>query len=668
MSQQNQPELPVKVYAEAVVRSASGESLLDSRYPVTSENVHRFYAHGDRLQIAAQRLREAGFDVLDVGKISITIAAFPEVYERSLQTSLEAVERPVIKELGKTDIATFINAVDSKPFGEIDVSQTEWQELLDGVAINEPVYYFDAGLPSAVPPINSDEYLSVPEGVAQGLNATLAHQQGITGEGVKVAMVDTGWYPHPFFTQRNYNVDVVLAPGSTDRWRDDTGHGTGESANLLAIAPNVSLTIVKADIALSGKHRNIDSVSAFRTAVNLQPDIICCSWGADQRRRRLSPQNLVFAALVADAVRQGITVIFAAGNGHYGFPAQHPDVIAAGYLYCNGSLKGTLEASNYASSFVSPVYPGRSVPDVCGLVGNLPYGSYIMLPVPPGSTVDQQLASVQDGTESTDGWAAFSGTSAAAPQLAGICALMKQVNPALSPAQVKQILQQTARDVVDGFSNPSGSGAPARAGPDLATGYGLANAHAAMQMTTQEGSQNTTSSQLVNFSISDINSSQKFQFFSTQEEITMNPDYVKLKENLDEILWEFEKILKSKEIHDIEISVTASSFIDRSLKSKMAFSLREILDECLPPNSQPIVRKHLLAAQGLLKLNRYSETAINLITKVIKESESSSLQKMAIDILGEASNSDEISPKFEMFNCVSCGDGKQKCYPDWQCR
>jgi len=318
MKQQHQPELPAKIYAEAVVRSGSGESLLDCPYPVTSENVSRFGVSSDRLQAAAQRLREAGFDVLDIGKLSITIAAAPEVYQRSLSTTLEAVERPVIKELGQTDIATFINAVDDKPFGEIDVSQTEWHGLLDGIAINEPVYYFQSGLPAVVPPATPNEYLSVPEGVAQGLKATLAHQQGITGKGVKVVMVDSGWYPHPFFSQRNYTVDVVLAPSSTDLWRDDSGHGTGESANVLAIAPNVSLTMVKADVALSGKHRHVNSISAFRTAVALQPDIICCSWGSDQRRKNLSPQNRVLAALVADAVRQGIIVIFAAGNGQYG--------------------------------------------------------------------------------------------------------------------------------------------------------------------------------------------------------------------------------------------------------------------------------------------------------------------------------------------------------------
>jgi serine protease AprX len=644
MSKQNQPELPVKVYAEAVVRSACGESLLDSPYPVTSENVSRFGASRDSLQTTAQRLREAGFDVLDVGKVSITIAAAPEVYQRSLHTHLEAVERPVIKELGKTDIATFINAVDQKPFGEIDVSQTEWQGLLDGIAINEPIFYFQHGLPSATPPTTSDKYLSVPEGVAQGLNAVLAHQQGITGKGVKVAMVDSGWYPHPFFTQRNYNVDVVLAPGSTDKWRDDSGHGTGESANVLAIAPDVSLTMVKADIDISGKHRHVNSISAFRTAVALQPDIICCSWGSDQRGNTLSPQDRVFAALVADAVRRGIIVIFAAGNGHHGFPAQHPDVIAAGgvYLHCNGSLKGTLEASNYASSFVSPVYPGRQVPDVCGLVGNLPHGRYIMLPVSPGSKVDQQLAFIaQDGTEAIDGWAAFSGTSAAAPQLAGICALMKQVNPDLSPAQAKQILQQTARDVVDGFSNPSSSGAPARAGPDLATGHGLVDAHASVQAVkalTQESCCDDCASS---------NQTLSTNYLAPQARQIMYSQFPKLQKKLDVLLWKMEQALQAAidndEIEEVELSINSANFISRSPVTKVAYYLRDILDGCLEVGGKvdksKISEEHVSAAQGLLKIGRYQETAIYVLTQALlisgTNAETKKIKKLASEVLSE---------------------------------
>src|SRR5919199_3330728 len=172
MSRQSQPEFPSKVYAEAVVRSASGASLLRSSSLVTSENVLQFQAKPDLLTFAAQRLEAEGFEVLDRGKASLSIAAEREVYERSFRTTLEAVERPVLKEMGKPSTATLINSVDEKPFGEIHISDTIWSEVLDGVAINEPVYYAQPPEPAIVSPETTKKYLNVPDDVAQGLNAT----------------------------------------------------------------------------------------------------------------------------------------------------------------------------------------------------------------------------------------------------------------------------------------------------------------------------------------------------------------------------------------------------------------------------------------------------------------------------------------------------------------
>ena len=421
-------------------------------------------------------------------------------------------------------------------------------------------------------------------------------------------------------------MNVHLANGSSDRNVDLTGHGTGESANLLAIAPDIKLTMVKADVAIGGKGKNVNSIGALREAIALKPDIISCSWGSDERTRDLSPYNRVLAATVAEAIHQEIIVVFSAGNGQYGFPAQHPEVIAVGgaYLHLNGSLQGKIEASSYASSFISPIYGDRQVPDVCGLVGNLPYGSYIMLPVSPNSLVDQQLAVRDDGTEAIDGWAAFSGTSAAAPQLAGICALIKQVNRDLSPAQVRQILQRTAHDVVDGSSNPATSGASARAGPDLATGHGLADAYKAVNtaksLTNDKCCDNCASSYSQNFSTTSQNPLPK------KVSKPMASEFPKLKKNLEQVKWELDKELQSLiskyELEDVELKLSELSFSIRSPLSKSVYYLREVLDDCFDVSTQnidtsKIGEEHISAAEGLLKLCKYSETAVNFLTKVL---------------------------------------------------
>ncbi|UIE38106.1 S8 family serine peptidase [Leptodesmis sichuanensis] len=473
-------ELPPKIYSEAVVRPINGSSLLSFTEPITSENVNQFYVNPQRMSLVAKQLQAQGFEVLDQGRISITIRGSPELYEQVFKARLTTEQRPVIKAFGCQTTGTFISAVDTDRFGFVDPSQSLFADVLDGVAINEPIYYFDANTPTTDPPCPSYWHLTVPEGVARGLNADQAHQTGFTGHGIKVAMVDTGWYNHPFFEKQGYHAKVVLGPG-VDDFEDNEGHGTGESANLFAVAPGIEFTMVKADVQIRERSGNVNSIAALKKAISLKPDIISCSWGTNCTEKPLSAYEQILGATVADAIHQGIIVIFAAGNGHCGFPAQHPEVIAAGGVYMDRD--GLLEASDYASGFVSPIYPQRFVPDVCGLVGKPPRAAYIMLPVPPGSLSDQELGQAGvnypdgDETASDDGWAAFSGTSAAAPQLAGVCALMKQANPDLSPSQAKEILQQTARDVCRGCCNRYTGSKGAGVGFDLATGYGLVDAY-----------------------------------------------------------------------------------------------------------------------------------------------------------------------------------------------
>lgn len=353
--------------------------------------------------------------------------------------------------------------------GQIPMFDPDHAQTFEAVVLSEPVEFFST-LPW--PPPKSYWHLTVPEDVALLTGAPVAHRRRYTGKGIRVAMVDTGFYRHPFYFDRGYDVKpTVLGAGTANPEDDESGHGTGEAANIFAVAPDIELTPVK----MSGHHM----VAAFRAAMELQPppQVISCSWGwsmefADQ----LQAEQLLALAAVEEAVAAGIVVVFSAGNGHYGFPGQAGCVISAGGVYV--SEAGVEQASDYASGFESKIFPGRVVPDVCGLVGMLPKAAYIMLPVQPGDELDQSLAGghfpQHDETADNDGWAAFSGTSAAAPQIAGACALILQANPSATPAQVKDYLQRTAIDIGLGHASPSTGGNPAIPGePDLATGYGL---------------------------------------------------------------------------------------------------------------------------------------------------------------------------------------------------
>ncbi len=344
-------------------------------------------------------------------------------------------------------------------------------------------------MPSPVPPQVRAFHLSVPGDVARLVNATPIHQLGVRGTGVRVVMVDSGFaHSHPFFTVNRHRSTVTLAPGATHRHTDPNGHGTGESANVFAIAPGATFIGVKVDND-DDPRLGASMLEGFQEALRHRPHVISISMGFDLRAQdgvnqlRQLPNSLVaLEAEIEAAVAAGITVVFSAGNGHYSFPGQMKEVISAGGVFVN--RLGQMTASNYASAFKSAIFSGRSVPDFCGLVGMLPHADYIMLPIPPQSEIDRDESS-HDGTTNDDGWALFSGTSAAAPQIAGVCALLLQKNPGLTPGDIKAVLKRTGRDVSTGRANPAsdpaGRGVAAAVGLDGATGSGLIDAFAAFQ-------------------------------------------------------------------------------------------------------------------------------------------------------------------------------------------
>ena len=92
-------------------------------------------------------------------------------------------------------------------------------------------------------------HLDGPAGISLACNADRAHRAQITGRSVTVAMVDSGWFRHPIFTERGYRSDIAIpGPGAYNPQADESGHGTGESANIFAVAPDIRLKPVKMNV------------------------------------------------------------------------------------------------------------------------------------------------------------------------------------------------------------------------------------------------------------------------------------------------------------------------------------------------------------------------------------------------------------------------------------
>jgi len=475
---------PQRIYAIASPHSAGGVSMFTPGLVPDADTVASLASDDALVERAVAGLVDAGFEVLQATPLMINIAGSRATYERAFNTTLVAVERTMVKGGGVSEPATCYDSPDTSVFGLISTDGTDLADVLEGVAIEQPAY---PQTPNTFPPPVRYWHLDVPADVSLACNADRAHRSGVTGRGVRVAMVDSGQYAHPFFAARGYRVEpTVLGPGTVDPAVDSVGHGTGESANVFATAPDVTLLPVK---TASASGALVNTTAAVNAAAALNPAIITNSWGRTIRNGPLDAAAQALAAAVASAVASGIIVCFSASNGGWGFPAQHPDVISVGGVFMNPD--GSTRASDYASGFNSNVYPGRRVPDVSGLVGMRPRAAYIMLPLAEGASIDTSYAGgahpAGDETANNDGWAAFSGTSASCPQVAGVCALVKQVCPHLTPAQVRDILKRTARDVTTGTSSQLVDevggvtpGNPAAVGPDTATGNGLVDAYRAV--------------------------------------------------------------------------------------------------------------------------------------------------------------------------------------------
>lgn len=454
-----------KVHFEAVLKTESGLSMFDRDRVISVETLDEFATPSEFRARAATALSAIGFTVRHIGAYSISCEASPEKWQEIFQTEIELKSQAFSEghpEVGEISFWSHVTGTDFKVPERL-------QPFIERAYPQLPPIFFESPLPPRV----AYHHLRVPDDVAMLLRSTAVHNLGIAGGGVLVAMPDTGFYAHPFYAWHGYNYNATLAPDAVRLDRDEVGHGTAEAANIFANAPNIDFVGIK----MGG-----NATLAFKTAADLSPAVMTNSWGYNIKGPDLPNYLKPLEAAVIDAVRNlGITVCFSAGNGHYGFPGQMPEVISVGGVYADEDLVDSdfdLYASNYASSFDSQVYPGRHVPDVCGLVGMKPGAVYIMLPVEPGDQIDKGVSGA-DTTKPDDGWAVISGTSAASPQVAGVCALLKEVQPGLSPALVKAILRASARDVTQGAS---AMGQPASEGHDGATGAGLVDAHAAYKL------------------------------------------------------------------------------------------------------------------------------------------------------------------------------------------
>jgi len=436
------------VYFVVLCQPKSGPMPLEVfREKLSLETIRELTPSKETLQQVITTLRENGFTVYTqdpspVVTASGTLKQFQEVFRTEISKYVRHNERTGLKQ----------------EFFELSGHAPNTDFLPGALSVEvqkppEPCAF------SALPPSNSGFYLRQPGDIAIATKAALVHRQKIstgaatgqraTGEGVVVAMIDTGVHHHPFFDRHGYDLRHDRASDVTDPAdHDNTGHGTRHTASIFACAPDATVIGIKMGNTWTLPFDRARAVSA---------KVINYSQAFVLGNRPLEEGHLTLRILLLTLVSEGITLVVSGGNfADIVFPAMMPEVIAVGGVTIDS--KERISASSKTSSFRAVRFGGRAVPDLCGVA------SMMALPVSPPST-----------TPASTGWKVLDGlTSDAAPQVAGVAALMLQKNPALTPDEIKTKLKDTARDVDKGTS---GSGDPTIPGlPDLATGAGLVDA------------------------------------------------------------------------------------------------------------------------------------------------------------------------------------------------
>lgn len=234
------------------------------------------------------------------------------------------------------------------------------------------------------------------------------------------------------YVDDSYGMDFVadrtvggLPASDADGAQDDNGHGS-MTASVLAASTNNGIGIAGMDwrsrimplkvMDSGGGGSLFDVAQAIRYAADNGSRVVNLSLGV----AGISADQTTDEA-IAYAAAKGVVVVAAAGNsgGNVFYPARHPSVVAVGATDSN-DVQASYSAAGPELTLVAP---GSGVPCVYGIVGN-------------------------------DKYAVGTGTSLAAPHVAGTAALLLTQRPTLTAKDIKVALTQSA-DKVGGMNGQS---------------------------------------------------------------------------------------------------------------------------------------------------------------------------------------------------------------------
>lgn len=301
---------------------------------------------------------------------------------------------------------------------------------------------------------------TLPDGNAPGADAdVLGAWDKYQGAGVTVAVVDNGvQYTHPdlmpnYDASNSYDFNGDDADPANAGNRDR--HGTAVAGIIAArgnndigvsgVAPQVTFSAIRLTDMPTTDQQEAGALS-FHAKTSKPIDIYNNSWGPGDTGHSLTGPGPLTIAAMNDSVTKGrggkgSIYVWAAGNGReLGDNVNYDGYANSRYVIATTALDETGKEAYYAE-------PGAAIFIAASGAGD-----------EPGiTTTDLQGIQGYDDSDYTDD---FGGTSASAPVVSGVAALMLQANPNLSWRDVKHILADTAtkNDVLDSGWSLNGAG------------------------------------------------------------------------------------------------------------------------------------------------------------------------------------------------------------------
>lgn len=412
---------------------------------------------------SAEKMKEF-FD--KIGKKAKKAPAEDVITELSYDDIVDAIEiEEAVLEKSIKEAGVDVNTAKSKTTGKTDVAALPF---VDSVSIRLPKFLIysiaepEIAKKYGIRKIEEDrEFEEFVEESVKQIGVAPLWDEGYTGKGIKVAVIDTGVDE----THRDLEGKIIETKDFTgEGFRDATGHGTHVATTILGtgaaldrrfkgVAFDAKLYAGKVLYLKEGRGRGKGSwiIQAIDWAVKEDVDVINLSLGSKKPKHGKDALSLA----VNKAVDEGVVVCVAAGNSGrngnstIGAPGAAAKAITVGAVDPENKIavfssQGPVEAEDLKPDIVAP-----GVDIVAGLAAGFSYRG-------PAHTDKPDLAE-----ELKESYTYKSGTSMATPICAGVCALMleayykkyenhraKRKEEKLS-TKVKDALLSTARNLGD---------------------------------------------------------------------------------------------------------------------------------------------------------------------------------------------------------------------------